>query len=134
MYEWQQSLATAHGADEVGGGQSRAAAVFAAKALLVSFMVSFHVCSLDSFFFLSPAGTITRSIVPIDWINFACSELTFVSLYEPLGGAPDFPDSCFQLSEKNFFGDVVIIHAMNMSEPSQAALAAKGRHAGDTST
>ena len=73
-------------------------------------------------------------IFPVIWINFACFEVMFPSVFEPQGGAPDFPDSCYWLSVYNFLGDVPIIHAMNRSQPSQAALTEEGVHAGETST
>ena len=58
--------------------------------------VTFHVCFLDSFFHCpSPVGTITCSVV---WINFTCFEVTFASVHELQGWAPDFPDSYCQLS------------------------------------
>ena len=63
------AVSTAHGADEVGGGQG--GVVFAACAFLLSFRVRFQVCSLDDFFHCpSPAGTITRSNFQVVWIDF----------------------------------------------------------------
>ena len=71
-----------------GLGEKRGGAVFAAIALL-SLLVTFHVGSFDYFFhFPSPAGTITRNICPIVWINFSCFEVMFACFLEPQSGAP----------------------------------------------
>ena len=95
MREWP--VPTVQGTDEVGGWKSRA--VFAASALLFSFLVTFHIRFHNSFFHCpSPAGTITGSDFPIIWINFACFEVTFASVHERQSGEPDFPDSCCQLT------------------------------------
>ena len=45
------AVSTARGADEVGGGQS--GVIFAACAFLLSFLVTFQVCSLDGLLSLS---------------------------------------------------------------------------------
>ena len=59
--------------------------------LLFNFLVTFHVCFLDSFFHCpSPAGTIPRGIFPVVWINFAYFEVTFASVHEPQSVASDF--------------------------------------------
>ena len=89
----QAAVVTAHGADEVGGRQN--GAVFAASALHFLFLATFLFCFLNSFIHCLPsAGTITRSIFLVVWINFPCFEVTLTSVHESQGGEPDFPDSC----------------------------------------
>jgi len=63
------AVCTAHGAHEVGGGGGggggggQNGGVFVAGTLLLSFLVTFHVCPLNTFFHRpSPAGMITQHI------------------------------------------------------------------------
>ena len=96
MHEWQSLLHTAQMKLEEAG---QSGAVFEASALLFIFLVTIDVSFLNYFnLWPSPAGTMTRGIFKVVWMNFACFEVTFARVLEPQNQAPDFPDSCLQLS------------------------------------
>ena len=96
MHEWQSLLHTAQMKLEEA---RQSGAVFEASALLFIFLVTIDVSFLNYFnLWPSPAGTMTRGIFKVVWMNFACFEVTFARVLEPQNQAPDFPDSCLQLS------------------------------------
>ena len=96
IHEWQSLLHTAQMKLEEAG---QSAPVFEASALLFIFLVTFDVSFLNYFILWpSPAGTMTRGIFWVVWMNFACFEVTFARVLEPQNKAPDLPDSCRQLS------------------------------------
>ena len=96
MHEWQSLLHTAQMKMEEAGQRG---AVFEASALLFIFLVTFYVSFRnDLILWPSPAGTMTRGIFKVVWMNFACFEVTFARVLEPQNKAPDLPDSCRQLS------------------------------------
>ena len=69
MHEWQSLLHTAQMKLEEAG---QSGAVFETSALLFIFLVTFYVSFLNYLFLWpSPAGTMTRGIFKVDWMNFA---------------------------------------------------------------
>lgn len=96
MHEWQSLLHTAQMKLEEAG---QSWAVFEASALFFIFQVTFFISFLNYLILWpSPAGTMTRGIFWVVWMNFACFEVTFARVLEPQNKAPQLPDPCRQLS------------------------------------
>ena len=96
MHEWQSLL---HMAKLTLEEAEQSGAVFETSALLFIFLVTFYVSFLNYLILWpSPAGTMTRGIFWVVWMNFACFEVTFACVREPQNKAPDLFDSGRPLS------------------------------------